>query len=121
SSYAPTGVLHHQYASCGAPISGGRPPIPRLHAPRYREETRERSHMSEMSRIALVEDHALIALGFRDLVEASEGISLAGMVETVDGLAALDGPLDLVVLDLRLSDGSLPEENVARIHDTVTP
>lgn len=66
--------------------------------------------------IALVEDHALIAVGFRDLVEAADGLVLAGTVETVADLASLDAQLDLVVLDLRLTDGSLPADNVAAIH-----
>ncbi|WNM24672.1 LuxR C-terminal-related transcriptional regulator [Demequina capsici] len=66
--------------------------------------------------IALVEDHALITIGFRDLVASADDLALAGMVETVDGLATLEGPLDLVVLDLRLADESLPADNVAAIH-----
>lgn len=69
-----------------------------------------------MKRIALVEDHALIALGFRDLVARADDLDLAGMVESVPDLAGIDGPLDLVVLDLRLADGSLPEDNVKAIH-----
>ena len=72
--------------------------------------------MPETWRIALVEDHALIAIGFRDLVEAEPDLILAGMAETVAGLDAIDGPLDLVVLDLRLADGSLPQDNVNAIH-----
>jgi len=67
-------------------------------------------------RIALVEDHALIAIGFRDLVTAEADLTLAGMVETVAQLDAIDGDLDLVVLDLRLADGSLPQDNVSAIH-----
>lgn len=66
--------------------------------------------------IALVEDHALIALGFRDLVANAEDLNLVGMVESVADLPALRADLDLVVLDLRLSDGSAPEDNVANIH-----
>lgn len=73
--------------------------------------------MSESRRIALVEDHALIALGFRDLIAEAEDLELAGLVESVAELPALGKPLDLVVLDLRLSDGSTPEQNVAAIHD----
>lgn len=68
-----------------------------------------------VKRIALVEDHALIALGFRDLIAQAEDLELAGLVETVDALEPLL-PLDLVVLDLRLADGSSPQHNVAAIH-----
>ncbi|WP_084125258.1 response regulator transcription factor [Demequina sp. NBRC 110054] len=67
--------------------------------------------------IALVEDHALIAFGFRDLIASTEDLTLAGSVETVAELAGLEGPLDLVVLDLRLADASLPADNVAAIHE----
>lgn len=72
--------------------------------------------MSEVWRIALVEDHALIAMGFQDLIAAQGDLVLAGMAETVAGLDAIEGPLNLVVLDLRLADGSLPQDNVAAIH-----
>ena len=73
--------------------------------------------MNEIRRIALVEDHALIAIGFKDLVADAPDLELAGMVESVADLNAMGTPLDLVVLDLRLSDGSTPEQNVAAIHD----
>lgn len=66
--------------------------------------------------IALVEDHALIAIGFRDLVSGVEDLRLVGVVESVAELGALGEHLDLVVLDLRLSDGSQPEANVDAIH-----
>lgn len=68
-------------------------------------------------RIALVEDHALIALGFRDLVSAAGDLRLVGMVETVADLDQLDEKFELVVLDLRLADGSLPEDNVRAVHE----
>jgi DNA-binding NarL/FixJ family response regulator len=67
-------------------------------------------------RIALVEDHALIARGFSDLVNAADDLLLVGMVETVPDLDRLSTPIDLVVLDLRLADGSLPEDNVRALH-----
>jgi len=67
--------------------------------------------------IALVEDHALIALGFRDLVDAAEDLNLVGMVETVADLDSLGDGIDLVVLDLRLADGSMPEDNVRAVHE----
>jgi len=72
--------------------------------------------MDSVRRIALVEDHALIAIGFRDLIAPHQDLDLAGMAETVAGLDAIEGHLDLVVLDLRLADGSLPQDNVNAIH-----
>ncbi len=73
--------------------------------------------MSPLRRIALVEDHALISRGFADLMETAPDIELVRMVDTVENLSDLGESLDLVVLDLRLSDGSAPEENVAAIHN----
>jgi two-component system response regulator DevR len=71
--------------------------------------------MSDARTIALVEDHALISYGFRDLVASAPDLTLAGMVGSVDELESLGAPLDLVVLDLRLNDGSSPEDNVLAI------
>lgn len=72
--------------------------------------------MGDQRTIALVEDHALVAIGFRDLVASADDLHLAGMVESVAELPALGADLHLVVLDLRLADGSSPEENVSHIH-----
>ncbi len=72
--------------------------------------------MADVWRIALVEDHALIAIGFRDLIAGESDLVLAGMAESVAGLEAISDPLDLVVLDLRLADGSMPQDNVNAIH-----
>lgn len=73
--------------------------------------------MPEQRVIALVEDHALITMGFRDLVESASDLRLAGMVASIDELRQLPDTLDLVVLDLRLNDGSSPADNVAAVHD----
>lgn len=72
--------------------------------------------MSHRRTIALVEDHALIAIGFRDLIATADDLELVGMVESVGELDRFAQDLDLVVLDLRLSDGSQPEENVDALH-----
>ncbi len=66
--------------------------------------------------IALVEDHALISIGFRDLVESASDLHLVGMVTSTEDLEAIPEKIDLVVLDLRLNDGSSPADNVAAIH-----
>lgn len=67
-------------------------------------------------RLALVEDHALIARGFADLVATAPDLELVGTVESVADLSKIDPPPILVVLDLRLADGSTPAANVAAIH-----
>jgi len=66
--------------------------------------------------VALVEDHALIAIGFKDLMASAPDLALVGMVNSVAELQALGTVPDLVVLDLRLGDGSLPQDNVNAIH-----
>lgn len=66
--------------------------------------------------IALVEDHALITLGFRDLVASAPDLRLVGMVASVAELDAITETIDLVVLDLRLNDGTSPADNVAAVH-----
>jgi DNA-binding NarL/FixJ family response regulator len=72
--------------------------------------------MDKARTIALVEDHALIALGFRDLVASAADLHLLAMVATVGDLDAITEHIDLVVLDLRLNDGSSPADNVAAVH-----
>jgi DNA-binding NarL/FixJ family response regulator len=72
--------------------------------------------MNEARTIALVEDHALIALGFRDLVASAPDLQLVAMVASVAELDAIADHIDLVVLDLRLNDGSSPADNVAAVH-----
>lgn len=67
-------------------------------------------------RIALVEDHALIARGFSDLIAQAPDLELVAAVGSVSELCAIDPPPTLVVLDLRLADGSTPAANVAAIH-----
>ncbi|WP_061961399.1 response regulator transcription factor [Demequina flava] len=69
--------------------------------------------MSQCKTIALVEDHALISMGFSDLVSPADDIDLVACVTTVADLP--ESALDLVVLDLRLADGSSPDSNVATI------
>lgn len=70
----------------------------------------------EARRLALVEDHALIARGFAALVATAPDLELVAAVESVSELAAINPPPALVVLDLRLADGSTPAANVAAIH-----
>lgn len=70
----------------------------------------------EARRLALVEDHALIARGFADLIATAPDLELIAAVESVAELEDLNPRPELVVLDLRLADGSSPTANVAAIH-----
>ncbi|MFM6974663.1 MAG: response regulator [Agromyces sp.] len=71
--------------------------------------------MSKSHRVALIDDHAIVAQGFAQLFEEIHGIDVVATVATVDELLALQLAVDLVILDLRLADGSVPAENVTRL------
>ena len=68
-------------------------------------------------RVALVDDHEIVARGFADLFATIAEIDVVATVSTVSDL--LENPLtddiDLVILDLRLSDGSTVSNNVDRL------
>jgi len=70
----------------------------------------------ERHRIALVEDHPLVARGFQALIDGAPDLELVASVATVTELADVSPAPRLVVLDLRLADGSDPASNVAAIH-----
>lgn len=70
----------------------------------------------ERHRIALVEDHPLVARGFQSLIDGAPDVELVAAVSTVAELAQVSPAPRLVVLDLRLADGSDPAANVAAIH-----
>jgi DNA-binding NarL/FixJ family response regulator len=68
-------------------------------------------------RVALIDDHEIVRVGIADLLTSQPSIHVVASVSTVAELFALDASPDLVVLDLRLADGSSPGDNVAAIRD----
>lgn len=70
----------------------------------------------ETQRIALVEDHALVSRGFEALVSSAPDLELVACVATVAELTTIAPAPRLVVLDLRLADGSDPAANVSAVH-----
>ncbi|TFC05760.1 response regulator [Cryobacterium mannosilyticum] len=72
-------------------------------------------------RVALIDDHEIVARGFADLFSTIPEIHVVATVATVPELLAspaqADG-IDLVILDLRLSDGSTVTDNVDRLRAT---
>lgn len=71
-------------------------------------------------RIGVVEDHESVAIGLAAMLAPEPDLDLVLTAGTVAELlvAARDLPqLDLVVLDLRLADGSTPEDNVRALRD----
>lgn len=72
--------------------------------------------MGEPVRLGIVDDHPAIAAGvpagLAGLVDLAPGCPVAA---TVDDLVAAAPGLDLVLLDIRLQDGSAPADNVRRL------
>ncbi|MEY2848898.1 MAG: Transcriptional regulatory protein DesR [Actinomycetota bacterium] len=73
---------------------------------------------STRKRVALIDDHEIVAIAFTHVMEGIPGLEFIGSASTVDELLAHDEKVDLVVLDLRLSDGSSPTSNVERLRAT---
>lgn len=69
-------------------------------------------------RIGLVDDHEIVAVALRSTVDDMREAELTGFAGTVDELLDEHPDLDVVVLDLRLADGSSPVNNVERVRRT---
>lgn len=67
------------------------------------------------TRVLLIDDHEIIALAVREAAAQVPELSFAGVVPTVDAALAEHPDAGLVVLDLRLADGSSPIGNVERL------
>ncbi len=70
-----------------------------------------------VSRVAVVDDHQLVAIAVQNLIEAAEGLVFARHATSVTDLVRRMRDADLVVLDLSLRDGSDPGSNVQRIRE----
>ena len=68
-----------------------------------------------MLRIAHVDDHETVQIGFASVLASQSDLVLAASVASVDVLVNRLHEFDLVVLDLRLSDGSSVESNLATL------
>ena len=71
---------------------------------------------TSIRRIGLVEDHESVALGLAAMLADEPDLDLVSMAATVGELLERQQALDLVVLDLRLGDGSSPRSNVEQLH-----
>lgn len=69
------------------------------------------------ARVAIVDDHQLVALAVQSVVENTDGLAFARHAATVDDLVRRMRDADLVLLDLSLRDDTEPGENVQRIRD----
>jgi DNA-binding NarL/FixJ family response regulator len=72
-------------------------------------------------RIGLIDDHHVVQVGLGEILKSVEGWELAVVARSVRelDLPALD--LDLVLLDLRLDDGSSPGDNVTVLQAAGVP
>lgn len=68
-------------------------------------------------RIALVDDHEIVRVGIVELLAPHPSVEVVASTSTVRELFDSGAQPELVVLDLRLSDGSTPGENVATIRE----
>lgn len=66
-------------------------------------------------RVALVDDHQLVTVGFAQSLRSLQDIEVVAVAATVADLQLRERPIDLVVLDLRLADGSSPMANIRAI------
>ncbi len=68
-----------------------------------------------MARIAHVDDHETVRLGFSSLLDGESDLELVASTSTVAELLPQLDRIDLVVLDLRLSDGSSLSANLSTL------
>ncbi|TSE00067.1 protein kinase [Skermania sp. ID1734] len=68
-------------------------------------------------RIGVVEDHESTVLGLKGMLADERDLTIVATAPTVPELLAITSTLDLVILDLRLPDGSTPSGNVALLRD----
>lgn len=67
------------------------------------------------TRISLVEDHQIVVEGVRNVIDREAGWELSAAVPSVAQLLEKTPHPDLVLLDLRLSDGSTVTSNVSAL------
>lgn len=66
-------------------------------------------------RIGMVDDHKAPVWGIERILEDHDDMELVASAATVADLLEQGVDLDVVILDLRLGDGTSPRENVARL------
>lgn len=68
-------------------------------------------------RIGIVDDHEAVVLGVASLLSGRPDLSVTASSDTVEAFLAQQPEVDLVLLDLRLADGSSPTTNINALHD----
>lgn len=70
---------------------------------------------SDGGQVGMVDDHQSPVWGIERILERQDDIELLASAPTVNDLLAVVSDLDVVILDLRLNDGTTPRENVNRL------
>lgn len=66
-------------------------------------------------RVAIVDDHELVALAVENLLSDAVGLTFARHTDTAGAMVSRARDADLVLLDLSLRDGSTPRDNAAAL------
>ena len=70
---------------------------------------------AEVVRVGMVDDHPSPVWGIEKILEQQDDLDLVCAAGTVTELLETSSDLDVVILDLRLNDGTTPRENVERL------
>ena len=79
------------------------------------DQTPSRTAPPERYRIGVVDDHEISILGLEAMMSTTTDLEFVGGAPTVPELLEITTDLALVVLDLRLEDGSSPRKNVEEL------
>jgi DNA-binding NarL/FixJ family response regulator len=66
-------------------------------------------------RVGLIDDHPALLLGATAVIDAQPDMRVAATASSVAALLAVGATLDVVLLDLALSDGSAPRDNITAL------
>ncbi|CAN5422469.1 response regulator transcription factor [soil metagenome] len=69
------------------------------------------------ARVALVDDHAIVEVALRAALADVPSVTFLGVSATIPELLTEHPDADIVILDLRLADGSSPISNVGALRD----
>ena len=72
--------------------------------------------------VVIVDDHEIVLIGISALINSSNTCTMVGAYHTVQEVAEhvhdhTKPPIDVVLLDLRLSDNSCPHDNINYLHE----
>ncbi len=77
--------------------------------------------MADVVSVGMVDDHPALLLGATSMLDAEPDLQVVAAEATVNALLRRAVRLDIVLLDLLLSDGSTPAENIARLSTLNVP